>query len=776
MLPAISPQAQQQISELITDPTGQISTYPFTANIAGELPPDIRKAIYRWMLKNYIWPQVQERRPYERQWDKLLMMARAAYKYSSRLMREENSRMRKRRKRMEKKLSKSEPEEESSVMERLEISDTLIFDCIDRLCNLNHFIAFKESFPVRYEIPEDMVFPYENESYSPMSNLVRSANCWLRFNANQAEIYRKGWMTARHHYTYGVSFVSSQYYQKIEYVQRRIPATKQFQPKPELTEIGITFEPLSIRKLWLNSRLPVYRMAYQVCPFYFDEVPRFAIIANQYDKDLNPFGYSNTESLPNAQYLFQAVETNSWYQAWSTTQGEQIPISNLLDPEYAAELKWTLFPMLPIGQDENLMTDENPYGWVFDEDGTKKIPLTRWIMEMFGNNITTGEMEIIRMQRNFYPREQVPLYGSAHMPTLDDGTYSMAIGTILENHYEQICRCIIQYMDNKDWVNDPAIQVMHSSPAMALDLNVLGKKIAVNSQNDIKHREVFDATQTTPAFLGLIRDQAQTSSKTVDAIMGKAMGSRTSATEASNIFQTAMSGVTTDINLFSFDIFGGYATRVWEFTGYWVDPDVLCAITGSYGFTIRPDYMALRLGLKFDVGSAFIESLTRQQNYRYLLETTAPGDPSINRAYLYRELLKEWKMKNVDKIVNDMGMEQQIMLATEQAITTYYGGFVMIDPDQNHEAALRVKKSFLADPKSVWNRTYGQNAKFLIPQMQQHMAFIQLQQLQMQAMAEQQMARESLMQAENAPPARGPNPSPGSSADTPGKARQKTGK
>lgn len=775
MLPVLSPNAQQQISELITDNKGQISTYPFSPNVAGNLPQEIRQQIYRWMLKEYIWPQVQERRPYEQQWDKLLSMARAAWKYSSRLVRADNSRMAKKRKQQAKKLNR---EEESTLSERLEISDTVIFDAIDRLTNLNHFIAFKESFPVRYEIPEDMVFPYDNEMYSPMSNLVRSANCWLKFNASQQDTYRKGWMLARHHYTYGVSFVSSQYYQKIEYVQRRDYTTKQFAPVPELTEIGVTFDPLSIRKIWLNSRLPVYRMSYQACPFYFEEVPRFAIVANKYSPELNPFGYSNTENLPKAQYLFQDVALQSWYQAWSTSYNESIPISNLLDPEYAVELLWTLFPMLPLGIDENIKSEKNPEGWVFDEDGSQNIPLTRWIVQMFGNNICTGNMEIVRMQRNFYPRDQVPLYGSAHMPSLDDGTYSMAIGTVLENHYEQICRCIIQFMDNKDWINDPAIQVMHTSPAMAQELNALGKKIAVNSQNDIKHREPFDATGSAPAFLEMARTQAQTSSKAVDAIMGKAMGSRTSATEASNIFQTAMSGVTTDINLFSFDIFGGYATRVWEYTGYWVDPDVLCAITGSYGFTIRPDYMALRLGLKFDVGSAFIESLTRQQNYRYLLETTPPGDPSINRAYLYRELLKEWKMKNVDKIVNDMGVEQQIMLATEQAITTYMGGFVMIDPEQNHAIALRVKKSFLADPKSVWNRTYGANAQLLIPQMQQHFAFLELQRLQQQAMMEQQMALQSLQNAQNEPPPKGgpPNKSGGKMATTGGEARQKTGR
>src|SRR6188768_3785039 len=87
MLPALDPRAQQQmqprLNALITTPQGEISTFPFPENIAGALPKEIRQKIYRFMLDKYIWPQVQARKVYEREWDKLLEMARASLKYSS---------------------------------------------------------------------------------------------------------------------------------------------------------------------------------------------------------------------------------------------------------------------------------------------------------------------------------------------------------------------------------------------------------------------------------------------------------------------------------------------------------------------------------------------------------------------------------------------------------------------------------------------------------------------------------------------------------------------
>ena len=201
---------------------------------------------------------------------------------------------------------------------------------------------------------------------------------------------------------------------------------------------------------------------------------------------------------------------------------------------------------------------------------------------------------------------------------------------------------------------------------------------------------------------------------------------------------------------------------------------MLCAITGSYGFAIKPEHMLLRIGLKTDAGSTFIESLTRQQNYRWLLETTPPGDTTVNRPYLYKELLTEWKMKNIDKIINDGGMEISIKIATEQAIQTYLGMPVLIDPDQNHDVAIKVKKSFLADRKSVWNThpQYAQYGQLLVQQIEMHFAYLQMQMLQMQL----QQQRMMLGEGDALQPLQSQQPSRGNQiATTPGQAAQQKG-
>lgn len=745
MLPIIP----QSLNKLIQDPQGRPSTYPFPPNVAGDLPKEMRQRIYRWMLQNYIWPQVMERQVHEARWDKLLQMAHATWKYDNLNVGEKT---RQDRNHKQKLLEGILPPDD-----RCEISDTIIFDAVDRLNNLNHFVSFKNSLPVRYEWPEDMEMPFENSVYAPSDRLIRSANGWLKFNADGADFYRKHWMTNRHHLTYGCCFVSSEFEQEIKPMMRRVQDNK-FEEQMELTKIGTTFQPISIRKLWLNYRLTPYEMEYQPCPFFYEVMPRFAIIAKPYDPISNPFGYSNLSSLPKGQYIFSSQETASFESALKLVNPDA-SISQLTPPELGVELNWVMYPMLPFVdlndvayvkrlpqetqekilthlqslQSQGTPANELPR-FLFDDGEDLGLPLQRHIMEAFGTGLNTGMVEITRLQKNFYPHDSLPIYGSAHMPSLDEGAYPAAMGDILECHYVQVTKALNQYLENKDLINDPPIKILATSPANTKDINKPGSRNKVFSLKDYEKDTIVDGGQATPAFVNMVRGFAQTSSKAVDALLGKAMGSRTSATEAGNAFETAMSGATTDINLFNKDISGGFATRCWEYGGLWVDPDVLAAITGQYGMMLTPQHLQIRLGLKWDIGSTYIESLTRQQNIRYVLETSA-NNPQVNSAELLKMLLREWKFTNVDAIVNDGGLDEEIKLSNLQACETYLGELVMVDPDQNHQVAIKVKVSYLKDRTSVWNtdKRFVANGPKLVEQISLHQFYLQLQMMQQQA-------------------------------------------
>lgn len=728
------------VHKYFQDNKGAFSTFPFPPNIAGAFPPEhahIEPQIWQWMFTKYVWPQIIERQPFERQWRKLLNMARATYEVVDLGLSENEL--------LALQLKWKALESGVNANEEIELGDTLIFDAIDRLGNLAHFISFKEKLPFQFIRPPFAEYPEDTPVYSPSTQMVKAANSWAHFCANGADFYRKHWMTYRHNVTYGCSFIMSDYRQWVEPVIRRDPINKgKTIEQLELCDIGVGFDPISIRKLWLNYRIPAFEMESQPCPFWFEPVPRFKVQSNQYDPNLNPFGYNNLQNLGAGQWIFGDPASNSWLEALAKDLPDFNAAFNIGDPKYNLEAKWTFRPMLPL---QLLQNERGEIDIIWDPDGTKGLPLRRWVVEMYGSSIFNGQAVMIRLQPDYYPKGLGPLYGSAHMPDLDSGTYSPAIGTILECHYRNIIKATNQFLNTKDLMNDPPVAILGSSPLQdktkQREINKRGGRYTVNGPNDATRAEFTDNTATTPTFLEATRDQAKTSAKVVDAIVGKAMGARTSATEASNIFQTAMSGVTTDVNLFNADISGGFAERTWMYAGLWVDPDVIRDISGQSGFAIKPEHMAIRLAVKTDVGSTYMESITRQGNLRYMLEAGA-GDPAINRAELWKMLLEEWKFPNPERIVNDMGFRQQVMRATEQAIMTYRGEFVMPSPDQNHELALQVKIAFLEDRNSVWNTTpeYVMNAPALVQQIQLHSMFLRLQQLQMQAAQEEAMAAE----------------------------------
>lgn len=717
----MEPFIPQAANNWLTNTQGLPISRQFPLNLAAEnlIPPDLQQKIFAYVQQNYIWPQVMERQSFERLWDKVLKLARINLEDIDLNFAID---------------TRAGKEQAESGRLSPKVSDSVIFDAIDRLSNINHFISFKEGLPMQYVIPEYIEDPFETAFYAPFEKKIKAGNAILAWNAENENFYLKHLICCRHHYTYGVSFARSEFVLKVESVQRQ-DNMGNIVNRPEIVRIGTTFDPISIRRLWLNYRLPAHEMKGQPCPFYYEETPYFAVLQNAYNPDTNPFGFVNLDKLlGNRAYIYTGPETESVAKAmssrlseWATANGIKPDLvssagslPNLLKSEHNVDSLWTLYPMLPL--------DESSGAWEKYSDGTPVAP-RRFIMQTYGCNLATKQV-LLRLQRNFYPKDVLPIYASSHMPDLDSGLYSPCLGEVLYNHYKEIVTCTNQFIENKDWINDPPAWIQTSSPSVEEDLTRKGGKLKVNGPNDFGWREPYDATASTVNIRQMLRDEAKTTGKVVDAILGKAMGGRTSATEASNAYQASMSGITTDVNIFNYGISGGFAERTWLYTGTWMDPNLLQAISGQFGFIIKPEDMWLSIGIKTNVGSNYIASVVRQQNLRYVAESTR-GEPSIDRAALYLELFKELKFGNPKKLVNDGGIEQEVMKATMQVQRTYMGEMVQISPDQNHAIALKVKTAFIEDENSPWNEKYPEMIPAIIQQIQLHQQFLMLQ-MQMQ--------------------------------------------
>lgn len=693
-------------------------------NLANVLPMDKLQEIYLWMHEKYIMPQLDGRRPYEEVWRLLYDAYRMRLKIRDIKLTQDDSKF----------LQTLVERSRRSGGEDLNLSDTLIFDTVDRMANLTHFITWKDDVPVQFNPLRNKVTPLEDRFYAPTTMTYQAANGLLEHFVSKEQLYRKTRILSKDYYLYGVCFALSH----LNYT-----LTQGESGQVTLNNLDITFDPISIRKVWINFMLPLSKMGQQPCPFWYEYSSHFAILQNVYDPVWNPFGYVNLDKLdPQSYNNFASVGEKTFLdalQARLNSAGQVLNYAGCAWMNVAA--KWSFLPMLPLDPQTG---DFITYGKGHPQEG-KPVPYSRFTWEQYGTDIIAAKVTPIRVQECNHYGEELPIFGSTHLEDLDSAAYSMSICEALIDYAIELSTGINQYTENKNQINNPATWHLIGSPSYNQDINKAGAKVEVTSPNAMGWRTVPDATQTTVQMMEHIRERAQTTSKAVDAIMGKAMGGRTSATEAQNVFQAAMSGVTTDINMFNFDTAGQYAMRVWNWSK-WFDIDLLVAITGSYGLELKEEDRNLQMSLKYDVGSSFIESIVKQGHIRYFLETGMRRPDVIDAGECFIMLADELRIKGLRKCIIPDGTERNIAKATEQAIKTYLNEQVMIDPSQDHRIAIEVKTRFLEDVESVWNTRYGAQtylnspmtrAQFLAQQIQLHtnMYQIQVQQQMLQEFA-----------------------------------------
>lgn len=661
--------------------------------------------LWREIYDKYIWPQVTARLPLERKWDAVRRMYDV--------------------KRDDQRARQSQKKETQTIdigkEAPPEIAETIIFDTVDRLKNLNYFIAWKDA-PVQFNRPRFITTALEDQFYDPTKRKIRAGNALLDWNNDMFEVRAKHLSLAHHHYLYGVSFTMFDFCMEIE----------NDQTNPDfllIKKIGTSFEPISLRKIWLNPQLPLNEMEKQACPFFFDLQPRNAVLSNQYHPQLNPFGFVNLDKLNSAAYLFGE-------EARSFTQGlpeEARSIQTQMLPEYSGEALWTFYPYLTLPGDS--------------------LPC-RYIVQCFANNLFSGNIVPIRIQKLYYPRQRLPLVGVSHIPDLDSGAFTPSIAELLGSHYDELVRAKTQFLLNKDWINNPPTEYVSGSPAANVaNINSPGAKYEVFGANDVVRRQPYDASASTLAFIEQTRDSAQTTGKAVDAILGKAMGGRTTATEASNAFQASMSGVTADVDFFCLGHYDPYARRTWENAGRFIPKCIRDSITGRAGEPPLDDQdLLIQIGIKTDVGSSFIESIVKQQHLQQAI-ASATASPFLDQAVLWKALFSELKLPEALAAVKDNGFEMQVSMAFDQAVQTYLGQPVAIAPSQQHEIAMQVKTRFLQDTGSTYNKQYAGNpsavpglttTQYLAQQIQLHQQFLMLQMQQQVAM------QQAAMQDENA--------------------------
>lgn len=652
-------------------------------NLADKLTNQKQVDIWQYMLSEHIEPQINSRRPYERLWDLLYNAYRMRLKITDMNVKEDEKAFIDTLRERVKKLTNDD----------LPLTDSLIFDTVDRLSNIAHYISWKDGKPVQFSTPEDYNNSLQDMFYSPVEDKFKSQNAVLSWGLNKEDANRKSRLVNRDFFLYGFAYGYSDMYFKVGQNAEGV----------FLQDIGVTYKPMSVRKVWMDWRIPISDMNDQPCPFWFENTPIFKILANPYEPTMNPMGYVNLDKAYSIEsgmntYFFGG---ESWNEAIKSRL-ESIGATLGADTEKYCKIKakWTFMPMLPL--------DPQNGDFRFRADGKTPVPYRRFILEVWGSDLLSNKVTFIRLQdvEDHYQGE-LPLYGATHLEDLSSAAYSMSICEALINSAVEISMTMNYALENKNVINNPPSWHVIGSPSFNKNVNEPNAKIEVLGPNDFGWRTIPDATQTTMGIANGIRDRAQATGRVTESILGKALGGRTTAREAGNLFETSMSQITTDINILNGAFQGGYARRMYTCYSKWLDPDLIKLITGSYGWPDNSIDRALKIYLRTDVGNRYITSQAKEQRIQYML-SFAVQSPVLDQAILWKLYAVEAGMPSLQKAIIDGGRDRQIELAKDQCFKTYLNISVIIDPGQNHQIAMQVKQRFIEDTESIWNQQYGQ--------------------------------------------------------------------
>ena len=206
----------------------------FPANLVQYLDEATQKEIILYINQNYAWPQVLERRPFESMWDTITDMYRIRMDKID-LSIEEGSKAAQ---------TQTSENDASSSGTKVRVADSVLFDAVERLTDIHHFVSFKEGIPIQYNIPKYFDNRGEDTFYHPFKDRIQAANALLAWNFDNEDIFRKHAIITRHFYTYGVAFALSEFQFLVQMVQRMKNDGSQT-IVPEIMKIGTTFDPLS---------------------------------------------------------------------------------------------------------------------------------------------------------------------------------------------------------------------------------------------------------------------------------------------------------------------------------------------------------------------------------------------------------------------------------------------------------------------------------------------------------------------------------------------------
>lgn len=328
----------------------------------------------------------------------------------------------------------------------------------------------------------------------------------------------------------------------------------------------------------------------------------------------------------------------------------------------------------------NLPIDKKEGKW--DEDGAE----IRCRVRVLGD---PESGEIIEIRENVFPGG-VPML-VAHQTQDDIGMYPISLGEKIESYYDQICIAVDQLIDNRAKNNRRPI--VRDPMRCDTDKYDFGHSNVIDCQGDprtvLYEMQIADMTGNIMATINYCELKVKEIMNTTDAVMGQALGGRTSASEYVSAKAAATTPIYSDMASIEDALIGEYMRRFAQYIHTFMTledmVDQLGKVGAEFQFDLNDIYTVELRGV-----SEAMDKMTKIQNLLQLFSMTQ--DPN-GQSKIKLRIAKTMGIENPGELVEIPAKDQAIKAALyENNAMLIYGTWDEPESGELHDVHLTIHR------------------------------------------------------------------------------------
>ncbi len=333
---------------------------------------------------------------------------------------------------------------------------------------------------------------------------------------------------------------------------------------------------------------------------------------------------------------------------------------------------WVCWVNLPI----NKQTGE------WDEDGAE----IRYRVRILGD---PDSGDIIEIRENIFPNG-VPIL-VAHQTQDDIGMYPISLGEKIETYYDQVCVAINQMIDNRS--KNIRRPIVRDPIRVKLDNYNFGHSNVIDVEGDVRtalmELQIADMTGTIMNSVSYCEGKVREIMNTTDAVVGAAMGGRTSASEYMGAKVAATTPIFSDMASIEDALIGEYMRRFSQYVHVFMTVEDIVDQIGQVGaefqFELNDIYNVELRGV--------MEVMSKTEKIQGLMQMLGMTQDATARSRIQLRIAKTMGIENPAEFIVIPAKDQAIKAALwENNELLVYGKWDEPDMGEQHDVHLAIHR------------------------------------------------------------------------------------